>query len=139
MLTVIENHTQQTDVLDEKQQLLFFEAVGHIISATRKQTLNPEPLFNQEDRKGRVTRRKLLLLLSFLRTSTTAAAAVVAAVVAAAAPGVQNDCIAALMGNCLKSWGEIINKGKNNAETLFSVQSAKQLVHIIRISQRIAK
>ncbi|CDJ56578.1 exportin, putative, partial [Eimeria maxima] len=89
VLTVIENHTQQTDVLDEKQQLLFFEAVGHIISATP--------------------------------------------------PGVQNDCIAALMGNCLKSWGEIINKGKNNAETLFSVQSAKQLVHIIRISQRIAK
>ncbi|CDJ41713.1 exportin, putative, partial [Eimeria tenella] len=34
VLSVIENHTQQTEVLDEKQQLLFFEAVGHIISAT---------------------------------------------------------------------------------------------------------
>ena len=44
MLTVIENHSQQTSVLDEKQQLLFFEAVGHIISATRKQTLNPKTL-----------------------------------------------------------------------------------------------
>ncbi|KAL8436365.1 hypothetical protein ACSSS7_001765 [Eimeria intestinalis] len=34
VLSVIEGHTQQTDVLDEKQQLLFFEAVGHIVSAT---------------------------------------------------------------------------------------------------------
>ncbi|XP_026193527.1 exportin-1 [Cyclospora cayetanensis] len=34
VISVIEGHTQQTDALDEKQQLLFFEAVGHIISAT---------------------------------------------------------------------------------------------------------
>lgn len=40
VLSVIEGHTQQTDVLDEKQQLLFFEAVGHIVSATRK---SPKP------------------------------------------------------------------------------------------------
>ncbi|CDI78770.1 exportin, putative [Eimeria praecox] len=89
VLSVIENHRQQTDVLDEKQQLLFFEAVGHIISATP--------------------------------------------------PGVQTDCIAALMGNCLQRWEDIVVKGKQNTETLFAPQTARQLVQIIRISQRIAK
>lgn len=34
VLSIIEGHTEQTDELDEKQQLLFFEAVGHIVSAT---------------------------------------------------------------------------------------------------------
>ncbi|CDJ48970.1 exportin, putative [Eimeria brunetti] len=89
VLTVIENHTQQTDVLDEKQQLLFFEAVGHVISATP--------------------------------------------------PGVQADCIAALMANCTKKWNEIIEKGKENRAALFAPQAARQLVQIIRISQRLAK
>ncbi|CDI80118.1 exportin, putative [Eimeria acervulina] len=89
VLTVIENHSQQTSVLDEKQQLLFFEAVGHIISATP--------------------------------------------------PGVQTECIAALMSSSLNKWKETLAQRNSNPDALFSVHSSRQLVHIIRISQRIAK
>lgn len=35
-MEIIANHTKETEVLDEKQNLLFFEAVARVISATRK-------------------------------------------------------------------------------------------------------